>query len=94
MDHMMSQDIFHQSPYLGVPKKSPAFAVLPSPVIPKPSPKIEQITTPGNFLKPPPKAIRKSSKTFANTNIAGLAQAEMPHLIGDQVDQSKMEKYI
>jgi len=94
MEYMMGQDIFVQSPFLGVPKKSPAFGPAPSPNFPKPSPKMEPITTPSNFLKPPPKGFRKSSKIFSNNNIAGLAQSEMPNLIGDQVDQHKMEQFI
>lgn len=90
----MNTDIFNSSPFLGVPKKSPAFAPLPSPNFAKPSPKIQAITTPTTFLQPAVKKTRKSSRNFSTPNIAGLAQQEMPNLIGDQVDREKMQNYI
>ena len=73
MDQMMNTDIFNSSPFLGAPKKSPAFAPLPSPNFAKPSPKIQAITTPTTFLQPAVKKTRKSSRNFSTPNIAGLA---------------------
>lgn len=64
MDQLMNRDIFNSSPFLGVHKKSPAFAVQPSPNFPKQSPKIQAITTPSTFLLPASKKMRKSSRNF------------------------------